>query len=254
MFTKWLIFRTIKIGDKMQRYFCNSINNNIMILSKEDSYHIIKVMRMNLSDKIEVVNNKQVYICKIIELNPFVKVEIIKIQDENNELETEVTLVQSLVKEQKMDYILQKATELGVYKIIPYQASRSIVNVSKKEDKKQMRWQTILKEASEQSKRNIIPEITQSMSLSEIVNLHDYDTKILCTIKENTESLKKVLSKSNSSGKMLIVVGPEGGFTEEETNTMISNGFITVSLGSSVLRTETASLFILSSIRYHSMR
>lgn len=238
----------------MQRYFCDSINNNIMVLSKEDSYHITKVMRMNLLDKIEIVSKSIVYVCKIIEVNPLVKGEIIEIKEENNELETKVTLVQSLVKEQKMDYILQKATELGVYKIIPFQATRSIVDVSKKEEKKHTRWKTILKEASEQSKRNIIPEITKSMNLSEIVNLHDYDTKILCTIKENTESLKKVLSKSNSSGKMLIVVGPEGGFTEEETNIMISNGFITVSLGSSVLRTETASLFILSSIRYHNMR
>lgn len=238
----------------MQRYFCDSINNNIMVLSKEDSYHITKVMRMNLLDKIEIVSKSIVYVCKIIEVNPLVKGEIIEIKEENNELETKVTLVQSLVKEQKMDYILQKATELGVYKIIPFQATRSIVDVSKKEEKKHTRWKTILKEASEQSKRNIIPEITKSMDLSEIVNLHDYDTKILCTIKENTESLKKVLSKSNSSGKMLIVVGPEGGFTEEETNIMISNGFITVSLGSSVLRTETASLFILSSIRYHNMR
>lgn len=225
-----------------------------MVLSKEDSYHITKVMRMNLLDKIEIVSKSIVYVCKIIEVNPLVKGEIIEIKEENNELETKVTLVQSLVKEQKMDYILQKATELGVYKIIPFQATRSIVDVSKKEEKKHTRWKTILKEASEQSKRNIIPEITKSMNLSEIVNLHDYDTKILCTIKENTESLKKVLSKSNSSGKMLIVVGPEGGFTEEETNIMISNGFITVSLGSSVLRTETASLFILSSIRYHNMR
>lgn len=238
----------------MQRYFCNNIDNNMIVLGKEDSYHITKVMRMNYKDKIEIVNNKKVYTCQIVELNPLVKVEVLEEKIENNELEIEVTLVQSLVKEQKMDYILQKSTELGVHKIIPYQAARSVVHVNNKEIKKQTRWQTILKEAAEQSKRNIIPEITHTMKLSEIVNLHDYDTKILCTIEENTESFKKVLSKLNCSDKMLIVVGPEGGFTEEETKTMISNGFTTVSLGSSILRTETASLFILSSIRYHSMR
>lgn len=239
----------------MQRYFCsNKSDNNVIILSKEDSYHITKVMRMNLSDKVEVVIEETTYICEIIELTPLVKVKILEEKTEYNELETKVTLVQSLVKEQKMDYILQKATELGVHKIIPYKSARSVVNLDKKEDKKISRWQTILKEAAEQSKRNIIPEITEPMTLEKLVNLHDYDVKILCTIRENTESLKKVLSKSNISDKMIIVVGPEGGFTEEETNTMISNGFITVSLGDSILRTETASLFILSSIRYHNMR
>ncbi len=238
----------------MQRYFCEKSISDKVILSKEDSYHITKVMRMNLDDLIEIVIDKNTYISKIVKLGNSVEALILDEIDENNELDTQVTLVQSIVKEQKMDYILQKSCELGVFKIIPYKAGRSVVNFSGKENKKTMRWQTILKEASEQSKRNIIPEITQPMSLSEIVNLQEYDIKILCTIEENTKTLKKVLSNLSRSDKMLIVVGPEGGFTEEETRTMVSNGFVTVSLGKSVLRTETASLFILSAIRYHNMR
>jgi len=238
----------------VQRYFCEKSISDKVILSKEDSYHITKVMRMNLDDLIEIVIDKNTYISKIVKLGNSVEALILDEIDENNELDTQVTLVQSIVKEQKMDYILQKSCELGVFKIIPYKAGRSVVNFSGKENKKTMRWQTILKEASEQSKRNIIPEITQPMSLSEIVNLQEYDIKILCTIEENTKTLKKVLSNLSRSDKMLIVVGPEGGFTEEETRTMVSNGFVTVSLGKSVLRTETASLFILSAIRYHNMR
>lgn len=238
----------------MQRYFCEKSISDKVILSKEDSYHITKVMRMNLDDLIEIVIDKNTYISKIVKLGNSVEALILDEIDENNELDTQVTLVQSIVKEQKMDYILQKSCELGVFKIIPYKAGRSVVNFSGKENKKTMRWQTILKEASEQSKRNIIPKITQPMSLSEIVNLQEYDIKILCTIEENTKTLKKVLSNLSRSDKMLIVVGPEGGFTEEETRTMVSNGFVTVSLGKSVLRTETASLFILSAIRYHNMR
>lgn len=238
----------------MQRYFCEKSILDKVILSKEDSYHITKVMRMNLDDLIEIVIDKSTYISKIVKLGNNVEALIINKLEEDNELDIQVTLVQSIVKEQKMDYILQKSCELGVFKIIPYKAGRSVVNFSGKENKKTMRWQAILKEASEQSKRNIIPEITQSMSLSEIVNLQEYDIKILCTIEENTKTLKKVLSNLSRSDKMLIVVGPEGGFTDEETRTMISNGFVTVSLGKSVLRTETASLFILSAIRYHNMR
>lgn len=239
---------------KLQRYFSENLCDNQVILSKEDSYHITKVMRMNISDKIEVVNDKKVLIGEIIEISPLVKAKIVDELSEDNELTHKITLVQAVVKEQKMDYILQKATELGVYKIIPYKAFRSVVKIDKKEHQKINRWQTILKEAAEQSKRNIIPKITGVMNLTDIVNLCDYDVKILCTIRENTESLKKVLSNLPSSVKMLIVVGPEGGFTDEETDTMIANGFITVSLGKSVLRTETASLFLLSAIRYHDMR
>lgn len=238
----------------MQRYFSDKIEEKSIILSKDDSYHIKKVMRMKLSDEIEVVSNKVCYIAKLIDLSQDqVKAEIVSKLENSFYDGIQVTLVQSLVKEQKMDFIIQKATELGVFEIIPYKASRSVIKITEKETKKLDRWQKIAKEASEQSKRLEISAINKIITLNELVNLDNYDVKILCTARENTKNIKNVLSNIKTSDKMLVVVGPEGGFTEIEEEKMIENGFISVSLGNTVLRTETVALFLMSIIRYHDM-
>lgn len=238
----------------MQRYFVEKCDNNIFILSSDDSYHITKVMRMNIGDKIEIVSNSKVYISEIIELKPTVKARLLEEVLVDSELSCQVTIVQSLVKEQKMDYILQKTTELGVNEIIPYEANRSLIKIEHKQDKKIDRWQKIIKEASEQSKRTYIPKIYPAIDLSNLVKLSDYDMKFLCTVNETSQNLKKLLSKDLIGAKILFVIGPEGGFTEEEEQKLLNNNFIPVSLGSSVLRTETASVFIMSVIRYLDMR
>lgn len=237
----------------MQRYFSKKIENNRFTLTEEDTYHITKVMRMVKDDKIEVVYQENTYICKIVSLSPLVEAEIVEEIKNNQELKTQVTIVQSLVKEQKMDYILQKTVELGVDKIIPYCASRSVIKINEKKDKKVERWKSILKEAAEQSKRIKIPEITNPINLSNLVKLSDYDIKFLCTVNESSQNLKKVLSNMVSGAKILFVIGPEGGFTPEEEKVMIENGFLSISLGNSVLRTETASTFIMSVVRYIDM-
>lgn len=237
----------------MQRYFVSKKDNDIFTLSNDDSYHVSTVMRMELTDEIEIIYDNRVYISEIVELIPVVKAKIIKEMSINNELSTYVTIAQSLVKEQKMDYILQKTTELGVNEIIPYLASRSIVKLEKNSSKKIKRWQKIVKEAAEQSKRNYIPVVKNGMALSNLVNLSDYDVKFLCTVNETSQNIKKVLSNLDRNAKILFVIGPEGGFTKEEETKLIESGFISLSLGKSVLRTETASTFIMSVIRYLDM-
>lgn len=236
----------------MQRYFCDKKLDNTFTLTENDTYHIKKVMRMNLNEKVEIVSDKVLYITEIVSTEPLVKVKVLEEKEDFNELESEIILVQSLVKEQKMDYILQKATELGVSFIYPYQAERSVIKVNGKDEKKLDRWNKICKEASEQSKRNQIPSVPSILLINDLIKM-DADIKILCTVNEKTISLKKVLQNSKKSDKMIIVVGPEGGFTDKEEKKLMDNGFISTSLGSSVLRTETAGLFVISSIRYHNM-
>ena len=231
----------------MQRYFCEQINNDTFSLSKDDSYHIEKVMRMKKEEKIEVVYNKETYICKINGFNP-VNCEIIEKLNENNEMNKKIIICQSLVNEQKMDYILQKSTELGMYKFIPYKAVNSIIKVNDKTDKKVDRWQKIVKEASEQSKRNIIPEVLNVMDIKELIN-YKADLKLICsTISDN--KLKNVIKEYKNYDTIMLVIGPEGGFDPKEEDMFINNGFIPISLGSRVLRTETASLCALSMINY----
>ena len=232
----------------MQRYFKDT-NLDIFELSNDDSYHIIKVMRNKIGDKVEVVIDKKLYICEIIQMKDLVTVKKIEEVECDSELPCYITIAQSLVKEQKMDLILQKSCELGVSEIIPINATRSIVKLDKKETKKLERWNKILKEASEQSKRVVIPKINEIMDIKDLVEFN-YDIKILCTVNELSTSLKNVLSKDLKNLKIIFVIGPEGGFTDNEEKILIENGFISTSFGRRVLRTETASLYALSIINY----
>ena len=232
----------------MQRYFKDT-NLDIFELSNDDSYHIIKVMRNKIGDKVEVVIDKKLYICEIIQMKDLVTVKKIEEVECDSELPCYITIAQSLVKEQKMDLILQKSCELGVSEIIPINATRSIVKLDKKETKKLERWNKILKEASEQSKRVVIPKINEIMDIKDLVEFN-YDIKILCTVNELSTSLKNVLSKDLKNLKIIFVIGPEGGFTDNEEKILIDNGFISTSFGRRVLRTETASLYALSIINY----
>lgn len=236
----------------MQRYFSDK-NLDIFELSSDDSYHIIKVMRNNIGDKVEVVIDKCLYICEIIKISDLVTVRKMEEVECDSELPCYVTIAQSLVKEQKMDLILQKSCELGVSEIIPVNTTRSIVKLDKKETKKVERWNKILKEASEQSKRVVIPKVNGIMDIKDLCSL-EYDIKILCTVNELSMSLKEVLEKDLNNLRILLVIGPEGGFTESEEKILIDNGFISTSFGRRVLRTETASLYALSIINYILMR
>lgn len=235
----------------MQRYFVKDFDkeySNTFTLSEDDSYHIIKVMRYKINDLIEVVSKDNMYICKIIEPGKNVKCEVNeKVLSKVTNIPN-VTIAQSLVKEQKMDYILQKSTELGVNKIIPIKTIRSIVKIEN-DNKKVDRWQKIVKEASEQSKRLDIPTIEKPININELAALQ-YDYKILCSVNETSINIKKALQNVKYSDTILIVIGPEGGFDKKEEQVLIDSGFISTSLGTRVLRTETAPLFVLSVINY----
>ena len=232
----------------MQRYFKDTKLEKFE-LSSDDSYHITKVMRNKIGDLLEVVIDKKLYICEIVKMGDLVTVSRKEEVVCDSELPCYVTIAQSLVKEQKMDLILQKSCELGVSEIIPINASRSVVKLDKKESKKVERWNKILKEASEQSKRTVIPKVNGIMDIKDLVNL-DYDIKILCTVNELSTSLKSVLSKDLTNLRILFVIGPEGGFTDGEEKILMDGGFVSTSFGRRVLRTETASLYALSIINY----
>lgn len=235
----------------MQRYFSNSKENNKLFLINDDIYHITRVMRMKDNDKIEVIYNSELYICNInIEKLPWV--EIIEKIESVSEEEKEIVLAIPLLKEQKMDLILQKATELGVSKIIPIIMERSIVKIdNSKENKKVERWLKICKEASEQSKRNSIPEITKIMTLRELVK--EDGLKLVCSTEEKENNLKKFLTVNKNYDKIIIVVGPEGGISPKEEEYLVSEGFTRVSLGKRIMRVETVPMFILSALNYEFM-
>ena len=237
----------------MQRYFVKEKIDNKFILEQSDIHHIKNVMRNKNNDKIEVIYDKKTFICNIDNINDC-SLSIIEELEENNELDIELVVVCSLVKEQKMDLILQKLTELGVSKIIPLKTERSIVKIDeKRESKKLVRWQAICKEASEQAKRNNVPIVTDIYNLNDLIK-EDSDIKLLCSVNEKNNFINNYLQNYENCAKMIVVIGPEGGFSDKEEEFLVSNGYDRVSLGNRVLRVETATIYVASIINFCSMR
>ena len=231
----------------MQRYFAVDKDLNI---SDKDKHHIINVMRMKINDRIEIVYDEKVYLCEINDISKKdVSYSVKDIIDVNNELPVKVTIAVSLVNEKKLDFILQKCTELGVYDFILVNSDRSKIKIDGKEKKKIERWNTITKEAAEQSHRNIKPIVRDIMSINDVSKL-DYDLKLTCSTKENEKTIKNVLQNSTNCDRIIIVVGPEGGLTVSEEEKLEKNGFIPVTLGNLILRTETVPIYIMSLINY----
>lgn len=234
----------------MQRYF---IKNKDMLLEESDIRHIKKVMRMNINDKIEVVYNNKLHICEITSLEPF-NIKVIEKLDENKKTKIELTVAVALVKEQKMDLILQKLTELGVSKIIPVSMERSIVKLDKERfNKKKVRWESICKEASEQSKRTNIPIIEDIKSIKDLTK-EDADLKLVASTKEKEKLLNYYLQSIEDCAKIIMVIGPEGGISDREEDILVSNGYNRVSFGNLIFRVETATIYVASIINYISSR
>ena len=236
----------------MQRYFAKKKKDNYLVLDKNDLHHIKTVMRMKSGDEIEIIYNKILYICKIDDINSN-KFSVVRECNKNNEMEIELVVAVGLVKEQKMDLILQKLTELGVSKIIPVMMERSIVKLDdKKKEKRRCRWQSICKEAAEQSKRNVIPVVEKVKALNELTFSEDY-LKMVCSVKERNNLINNYLQNNKNYAKMIFVIGPEGGISSLEEDFLNSLGYVSVSLGSRVLRVETACIYVASIINFFSM-
>lgn len=236
----------------MQRYFSNIKQDNSFKLSTDDIHHITKVMRMKDDDKIEVVYHKKVFLCGINDIITDIKIDIIKEQDAVLQNKLDVTLIIPLLKEAKMDYILQKATELGVNKIIPVITERSIVKFEPDRiSKKIERWSKICKEASEQSMRNDIPIISDVKTFKELESLDG--SKIVCSTTEKENNIRIYLKNNKMYDKINIVIGPEGGLSKKEEDLLVNLGFEKISLGNRIMRVETVPLFVLSVINYEYM-
>ena len=235
----------------MQRYFAIEKKDNKFILDNKDLHHIKNVMRMKDDEEIEVVFNEKLYRCSI-NYNNDIDINIIdEIISENSEDKLKISIIVPVLKEHKMDLILQKSTELGVDEIIPIITERTLVKMNDKEDKKIERWKRICKEASEQSMRLNVPNITNVKKISDLDNIDC--VKLVCSTQEGCISLKNFLQTNRNCDKIVIVVGPEGGLSINEEKKLNELGFISISLGNNILRVETVPLTIISMINYEYM-
>lgn len=240
----------------MQRYFINEnlTNKQQLTLLSDDLHHVKRVMRNINGDTIICIDTLgQVYQCVIEDIDTGL-VKIDKRVDESHELDVDVTLIYALPKGDKFELVLQKATELGVKRIVPIITRRCVVKMDEQKfAKKMIRYQKILKEAAEQSYRNYIPEITNLIKLNQVDQyLGDYNLVAFEELAKQGEHmvLKQTLDKLKPGDRITIVVGSEGGFDLDEIEMMDDLGIKACSLGKRILRSETAPLYFLSVIGY----
>ncbi len=164
-----------------------------------------------------------------------------------------LTLAQAVLKAKKMDFLVQKSTELGVRTVIPLTTSRSVIKLDKKSDEKTARWQRIVREAAKQSRSSLVPHVLSPQSLKRLVEERRESIKLYLS-EDRGEALRNIVAAraenlaAGSDASVLIAVGPEGGWTEEEQKLMLAHGYTAVSLGSRVLRSETAAFCAISVI------
>ncbi|MBD1382094.1 16S rRNA (uracil(1498)-N(3))-methyltransferase [Metabacillus arenae] len=246
----------------MQRYFVNQVKSDTvdkMTITGEDVHHISTVMRMSPGDTIICCSkDEHSAICEITEIsNSQVSCQIIEWLGTTNELPIKVTIASGLPKGDKLEIVIQKGTELGAYKFIPFNAARSVVKVDQKKEKKKMaRWQKIAKEAAEQSHRNVLPEVVSIKSFNELLREGEhYDVRLIAyenSAKQGEKNrLVSALEGMRAGQSLLIVFGPEGGIAKQEVTNLENAGFIACGLGPRILRTETAPLYALSAVSYY---
>ena len=239
----------------MHKFFVETeqINNNKIKIVNEDYNHIANVLRMKNGDSVLITNKKsqETFNCKIEKITANeVICNIINVENKNVEMNVNVDIFQGLPKADKMEYIIQKCVELGVHKIIPVNMKYCIAKI-KDEEKKNIRWNKIAEVAAKQCKRNVIPKIEKSININQLCcELKNYDLVILAYENEENITIKTVLKENKNAKNIAVIVGPEGGLSADEVLMLKDGGAKVVSLGSRILRTETAPIAALSMILY----
>lgn len=244
----------------MQRYFINedqikNENNELLVyIDEADSHHIKDVMRMHLNEKVIVcIENKTNYLCEIILLSKKVVLRVIEELNENNELNINVTIAHGLVRKDKQEEVIRRLTELGCFAYLPVMMDRSIIKLNNKELKfKNERLERIVKEATEQSERNKKMLLLDVIAFNDLIKIFpNYDLVLFASVSEKNDlSLKEKLNIKENTKNILVIIGPEGGFSDSEIEKIKKTSAYTISLGKRVLRTETAPLCAMSILAY----
>lgn len=244
----------------MYRFFVepSSVSGDFIYIEGNDFNHIKNVLRIKSSEELSVVvdGDDREYRCHVEEyLEDRAKLKIRFIKENDVELPCKIYLFQCLPKADKMEMIIQKSVELGVFEIIPVSSKRAVVKLDeKKAQSKVSRWQGISEAAAKQAKRAVIPTVKMPVSFKEAVEYSkDLNIKLLpyelCN-NDSMNSTRELFSTIKSGDSIGIFIGPEGGFDDGEVNIAKEAGFNTVTLGKRILRTETAGMTVLSWLVY----
>ncbi len=238
----------------MHQFFVenNQIGKEYVTITGSDVNHIKNVLRMHPGEKIRVSSaSGEDFYCEITELtDAFVQADILNEEVPKTELSAKIYLFQALPKGDRMEYVIQKAVELGVYEIIPIQMQYCVVKLDeKREEKRIRRWQAISESAAKQSKRSIIPKIRPVLSFSDALAIaNTCDVRLVPYENERgMAATAKALKKLKPGQTVSILIGPEGGFSEEEI-AQARETIEAISLGRRILHTDTAAICAMSAL------
>jgi 16S rRNA (uracil1498-N3)-methyltransferase len=240
----------------MRRFFIDehAISENKAVITGNLFCHMARVLRLKIGTRVllsDGVGRRHVGIIDSIgKENLVIRLEESTLEQERHHGPL-ITLYQGLPKGSKMEFILQKCTELGVDSLVPFVAGRSIAQLPQDRGTERLgRWRRIVAEAARQSNRPSIPELSPVMDFSELLASADQTVKLLLWEEERTNRLKSVLGSLPLPETVAVMVGPEGGLSKDEVTAAIQAGFIPVTLGSRILRTETAGIALLAVLQF----
>ncbi|HAR64487.1 MAG: 16S rRNA methyltransferase [Candidatus Margulisiibacteriota bacterium] len=240
----------------MKRVFIksDSLYTENTLIFKEDNLHYLKnVLRVRENERIQAVDSSKhiTYEATISHISKaIVKAEIISSVQADIQDQITISIIQGIPKSQKMDYIIQKCTEIGADQFYPLASKRCIPDISLKKDKKIARWQKISSEAAKQSRRITVPDIHEPVAIGNLQNIFaHHDINIILWEEENAMTLKQAL-KQKTPKSISLTIGPEGGFEQEEIVKMVDYGGIPVTIGNTILRTETAPIAVCAMLTY----
>jgi len=234
----------------MNRFFTEDIAGNTARITGEDVKHISRVLRLRVGERIAVCDGRaNEYIGEILSISDAeVLCRVGEAQPSLTESRVRVTLFQGLPKSGKMETIVQKCVELGIDTVVPTLLSRCVAVPTRDFEKKRIRYQRVAEEAAKQSRRGIIPNVTGVVRVQDI-DCTAFDTVLVAYEDEHATTLKEVL-RAGVGERIAIVIGPEGGLEASEVAMLCGKGAKTVSLGTRILRTETAGMAMLAQILY----
>jgi 16S rRNA (uracil1498-N3)-methyltransferase len=229
----------------MHRFFIPQdwIQSGRITFKDETARQMTRVLRVTRGEQVVALNNAgDEYIGEVLETGQEVIARILKIQKVSGEPTIQLTLFFALSQREKVEWILQKCTEIGVNRFIPFTCARSLVRLDRTTETRLFRWRNILREAAEQSGRGFIPTITAPNPLMKLIECsNEYALAALAWEKEKRISIKALLNSYHYS-PIAIMIGPEGGFEEEEVEQLTAGGWRSFSLGDRILRLETAAI------------
>lgn len=240
----------------MHRFFIEQPYAEKLQIVGGDARHISKVLRMQIGDKLQVVSDDGITALAEVEsiTADCVLVRCLETLAELHEPRVKITLAQGLAKGEKMDFIFQKAVELGATSLVPVAMDHSVVRLDgAKAEKKVERWQKIAEAAAKQSKRDLIPRVQAVQTIAQLMASNTCGTKLVAYECEDRRSLKEALQDAEKAGgikELLLIIGPEGGISPKELELAVAAGAVPVSLGKRILRAETAGIVAMSAIFY----